>query len=204
MGIATPRKDCAEKGSAVIRQAISCDICGTEKKQTNHWFVASDQGAELRVSGWTSRSRQRPGSKHLCGQTCLHKLVDEFMARTLTMRPPQTNTIASGLEEEASGADSNLTSKSSDREPPMPKSETTPRPIAAPVPVRLSQPLTQSPLEAPGTPPEPRTLAPALSIEEPPRFASRSWRAAAWEREREREAHAVERRPSVARRHFGS
>jgi len=27
----------------VIRQAISCDICGTEKKQTNHWFVAYDQ-----------------------------------------------------------------------------------------------------------------------------------------------------------------
>ena len=27
------------------------------------------------------------GSKHLCGQTCLHKLVDEFMARALSVRP---------------------------------------------------------------------------------------------------------------------
>ena len=78
------------RGNAVIRQAISCDICGTEKKQTNHWFVAYEQGGELRVSGWNSRNRLRPGSKHLCGQTCLHKLVDDFMARIIARRqPPQ-------------------------------------------------------------------------------------------------------------------
>ena len=70
----------------MIRQAISCDICGSEKRQTNHWFVAYDQGGELRVAGWSSRNRLRPGSKHLCGQTCLHKLVDEFMAKALSGR----------------------------------------------------------------------------------------------------------------------
>jgi len=70
----------------VIRQAISCDICGSEKRQTNHWFVAYDQGGELRVAGWSSRNRLRPGSKHLCGQTCLHKLVDEFMAKAISGR----------------------------------------------------------------------------------------------------------------------
>jgi len=51
----------------VIRQAISCDICGSEKKQTNHWFVAYDQSGELRISGWLSRKvvelrRQYPGN----------------------------------------------------------------------------------------------------------------------------------------------
>ena len=71
----------------MIRQAISCDICGSEKKQTNHWFVAYDQGGELRLSGWSSRNKLRPGTKHLCGQTCLHKLVDEFMARILAQKP---------------------------------------------------------------------------------------------------------------------
>jgi hypothetical protein len=71
----------------VIRQAISCDICASEKKQTNHWFVAYEQTGELRVSGWNSRNRLRPGSKHLCGQTCLHKLVDEFMANAIAVRP---------------------------------------------------------------------------------------------------------------------
>jgi len=52
----------------------------------NHWFAASDQGPELRVSTWDKRSRLRPGAKHLCGQTCLHKLVDEFTARSLNQR----------------------------------------------------------------------------------------------------------------------
>ena len=69
----------------MIRQAISCDICGAEKKQTNHWFVASEQSGELRVSGWSSRNRLRAGSKHLCGQTCLHKLMDESVARTIAV-----------------------------------------------------------------------------------------------------------------------
>jgi len=78
--------DCADWGKLVIRQAISCDICGNEKRQTNHWFVAYDRGGELRVAGWSSRNRLRPGSKHLCGQTCVHKLVDEFMANAISGR----------------------------------------------------------------------------------------------------------------------
>jgi hypothetical protein len=71
------------KGVAVIRQAISCDICGAEKKQTNHWFVAYEQAGELRVSGWSSRNRLKADSRHLCGQACLHKLADDFMARVI-------------------------------------------------------------------------------------------------------------------------
>ena len=72
--------------AAMIRQAISCDICGAEKKQTNHWFVAYTHAGELRVSGWGVQGRVRAGSKHLCGQTCLHKLVDEFIATGATGR----------------------------------------------------------------------------------------------------------------------
>jgi len=82
----------------VIRQAISCDICASEKKQTNHWFVAYEQAGELRVSGWNSRNRQRPGAKHLCGQTCLHKLVDDFMARTLVKVPASAETAEQEAE----------------------------------------------------------------------------------------------------------
>lgn len=67
----------------MIRLAISCDICGAEKKQTNHWFIAYEAGGELRICGWTARLRKKSGAHHLCGQTCLHKLVDEFMAKTI-------------------------------------------------------------------------------------------------------------------------
>ena len=71
------------EGEILIRQVISCDICGTEKRQTNHWFVAYEQCGELRVSGWNSRRRLWAESKHLCGQNCMHKLVDEFMANAI-------------------------------------------------------------------------------------------------------------------------
>ncbi len=75
-----------ERNFPVIRQAISCDICGRDKQQTNHWFVAYEHGSELRISGWNSHARTSAKAKHLCGQTCLHKLVDDFMARTLASR----------------------------------------------------------------------------------------------------------------------
>lgn len=74
----------------MIRQAISCDVCGTEKKQSNHWFVAYEKAGELRLGGWTSRNRVRPSVKHLCGQTCVHKLVDEFVAQTVAFKPLHT------------------------------------------------------------------------------------------------------------------
>ena len=86
----------------MIRQAISCDICAAEKRQTNHWFVAYEQGGELRVSGWTSRHRLRPDSKHLCGQTCLHKLVDEFMAKCIAVRAQRSG---EAVEAEAEPSD---------------------------------------------------------------------------------------------------
>jgi hypothetical protein len=95
--------------NAVIRQAISCDICATEKTQTNHWFVASEQGGELGVSGWNARNRLRPGMKHLCGQTCLHKLVDEFMARTLAMRIPASTAEDVAIQHQPAATDASLT-----------------------------------------------------------------------------------------------
>jgi len=77
----------------VIRQAISCDICGAGKRQTNHWFVCYEQSGELRVSGWNSRYLLCSGVKHLCGESCLHTLVSEFLAKSLSGRSPQAAAI---------------------------------------------------------------------------------------------------------------
>jgi hypothetical protein len=202
----------------VIRQAISCDICGTEKKQTNHWFVAYDQGGELRVSGWNSRNRLRPGSKHLCGQTCLHKLVDDFMARALTARVLQV-AVSDGddeVEEVAVATDTSLTSAAAFREV-----ESSARLITTPAPVSHARPVAASPSIAPAArqavapspvasarmpmelvtpPPRLRAEEAVAAPDESPRFASRTWRAAAWERERERELRTVERHPGLAAR----
>jgi hypothetical protein len=201
----------------MIRQAISCDICGTEKKQTNHWFVAYDQGGELRVSGWNSRNRLRPGSKHLCGQTCLHKLVDDFMARALSVRVPRTaaHEVEDEFVEQATGQDTSLTSSASYQEV-----ESSARLIPTPVPVAPVLPMVASTLVAPAaaapvrtplrmpmelvtTAPRPRIEEIQAPVDESPHSASRNWRAAAWERERERESRTAERHTgTAARRHF--
>ena len=186
-------------GDAVIRQAISCDICGTEKKQTNHWFVAYDQGGELRVSGWNSRNRLRPGSKHLCGQTCLHKLVDDFMAKALAVRPQPDAAEETEVAVPAVGTDASLTSDAAYK-----KAESSMR-LPTPTPVVANRPILRAQPELVAMPGRPQVAESSLAPDEPPRFASRNWRAEAWERERERELRAVEPRPDrAARRSSGS
>ncbi|HEY1159415.1 MAG TPA: hypothetical protein VGE83_02225 [Terracidiphilus sp.] len=183
----------------MIRQAISCDICGTEKKQTNHWFVAYDQGGELRVSGWNSRNRLRPGMKHLCGQTCLHKLVDEFMAGALAVRAQAGAAEDGGGMEQAVGTDASLTSNAA-----FVEAEPSARQLTPPLPVLPKRPPLRAQPELVATPARLQAEEPTAP-DEPPRFASRNWRAEAWERERERELRAAERRPDIAaRRRSGS
>jgi hypothetical protein len=183
----------------LIRQAISCDICATEKKQTNHWFVAFEQGGELRLSGWSSRNRLRPGMKHLCGQTCLHKLVDEFMARTIEVRTP-----ASLAEESVDCAslvtDASLTLTAAYEEVESPGREVKPAPPLA-LPKRIPPRAHAELVAMPG-----RHLTEAPTIPgEAPRITSRNWRSEAWDRERERELRAGERQPDTsARRRSGS
>ncbi len=187
----------------MIRQAISCDVCAAEKRQTNHWFVAYEQGGELRVSGWTSRHRLRPDSKHLCGQTCLHKLVNEFIAKSIAVRAQRngeaaeaetpvvndtslTNTAAAEVESSACLLPALVPL------PPKPTPRLQPElvtmPNHRPQPELVTMPARPYPKDLPQLPAE--TL----------RYASRRWHAEAWERERERELRAIENHPEIAAR----
>jgi len=245
----------------VIRHAISCDICGAEKKETNHWFVVYEHQGELRVSGWSPQSKIRPGSKHLCGQTCMNKLVVEFMDRVLGRAPmPASVNVEMGLEKRAVNMesrymDTSLTSSKAYAEPvksypeaskiygdasktyaeaaksysESPKRyntesakayaglelESSARLITPPSPgspaALPARPTLMLPLELVTPPARAHAEQPAAPlptpVEEPPRYASRNWRAEAWEREREREReqrtgeHHVER---AARRRSNS
>jgi hypothetical protein len=219
----------------VIRQAISCDICGNEKKQTNHWFVAYDQGGELRVSGWDSRNRLRPGTKHLCGQTCLHKLVDEFLAKAILRPIPVVVEEAEVIEQPrvepsrfeqpkrmSAATDTSLTSRTAytsvhadvdeyessarlitkidDKQievlaPAAVLARAAGRPSVELVAASARRQAEEQAQYA--SPSQPAAPLP----EEPPRFASRNWRAEAWEREREREQRTVGRHSGIVSRH---
>ncbi len=182
------------EGVIVIRQAISCDICGTEKRLTNHWYVAYEQAGELRLSGWTSRRRTRAGSKHLCGQTCLHKLVDEFMAKTFAShtRPvpdepyietPITTTaaLASSVGFQDAESSARLITPAA-RALPMRALRAQPDLVAMPALLQLED---SSPSD----------------VDDPRRYSSPSRRAEAWQRERERESRAIGSSPNTGARH---
>jgi hypothetical protein len=177
----------------VIRQAISCDICASEKRQTNHWFVAYEQGGELRLSNWNSRHRRSPGAKHLCGQACLHKLVDGFVAKSIAVRKKPTAEADRMNAEPKLAADASLTSAAAHAD-----WESSARLLTPPAPLPLSgvRPQPELLTMAPRSQPEDSAPVPEGS----PRYASRNWRAEAWEQERERELRAVENRPDIAAR----
>jgi hypothetical protein len=104
----------------VIRKAISCDICGTEMLNPNHWFVAYDHGPELRISAWSGHNRLRAAARHLCGQKCLHKLVDAFMARALSISIPTAGAQRSTPIAESKRTETSLTSSAAFPMQPLP------------------------------------------------------------------------------------
>lgn len=71
----------------MIKQVITCDICGAQKREANHWFVASQESGELRINGWNSLRLLSPETKHLCGETCAHKLISQFLVRLVEAGP---------------------------------------------------------------------------------------------------------------------
>jgi hypothetical protein len=175
----------------VIRQAITCDICGSEKRQTNHWFVAYELNGELRMSGWTSRHRLRPGSKHLCGQTCLHKLVDDFMARSIAVR---TQRAGEGEPLQLDATDTSLTSPAAYVE-----AESSIRLVPS-VELGSQQPILRPQSELGFMPASAAAAIPPKPVEH--HYNSAAWRSEAWERERERERelHAAKCEPDMLRR----
>jgi hypothetical protein len=73
----------------MIRHTISCDLCGAQKREANHWFIAYQESGELHVSNWASPHLFRPGTKHLCGENCLHKLLSTFLVHAVQVQSPQ-------------------------------------------------------------------------------------------------------------------
>ena len=70
----------------MIRMVPSCDVCKTDKKEVNHWFIlytgAPDNrtlvdGTEYFVSicKWDDTEASRPGRIHICGHACLMKKI---------------------------------------------------------------------------------------------------------------------------------
>jgi hypothetical protein len=201
----------------VIRQAISCDVCGRDKQQTNHWFVVYDQGAELRVSGWNAQARTSTKAKHLCGQTCLHKLVDDFMARTIAMRGGASKDETPALEETPTAqpvvhTDASFTSRAA--HPVLSIAPSTPSGDIYDSSARLigsagersavqRDPVQRDPGQLDPVQPNPMQRHQETGQGSPadrPTYNPRAWHAEAWKREKEREKRSAHNPPNPRRR----
>jgi hypothetical protein len=59
-------------------------MCGAERlESTSYWFVADEFGGEIRLRGWESPKKSRKNVKHLCGQKCVQRMMDNFTAAIL-------------------------------------------------------------------------------------------------------------------------
>ncbi|MGD0632087.1 MAG: hypothetical protein ABR987_22375 [Terracidiphilus sp.] len=127
------------------------------------------------------------------------------MARTIAVR------VQAGLGEEpvmqspVAAIDAGPALDEADEQPAFEDVESSARLITAPEPISPKRNPIRAPAELVAMPGRPVAEGPGSAPAEPARFTSRNWRAEAWDRERERELRAVERRTdSSPRRRSGS
>jgi hypothetical protein len=70
----------------MIKQTITCDMCGLEKGEVNHWYMY-DQSVYMALYPWDDDKRDWPSLKHICGQECAHKALDKFFAGITEQKP---------------------------------------------------------------------------------------------------------------------
>jgi hypothetical protein len=61
-----------------ITQSVTCDVCGKQKGEVNHWYLSSVDGGTLHLDKWDDDSAAAAGN-HLCGQDCVVKAVNKWM-----------------------------------------------------------------------------------------------------------------------------
>jgi hypothetical protein len=67
-----------------VKPTYVCDVCGATRKEANHWFlVLPEVEGLIKIAGWDSNIcdgyRDQSGVKHLCGQACVHSVMDAWM-----------------------------------------------------------------------------------------------------------------------------
>jgi hypothetical protein len=58
-----------------IIKTYKCDVCGAEKKETNHWFQLVNKPA-FRLESLVNPNRN---AVIVCGQECAHRALDQWL-----------------------------------------------------------------------------------------------------------------------------
>ncbi len=75
-------------------ESYRCDICGTLKKEANHWFVAVrvPYGAHIYVWDAPCAGHDHENIAHLCGSECATKFMMRCLSQEEVPTPSETRT----------------------------------------------------------------------------------------------------------------
>jgi hypothetical protein len=64
------------------KQVFTCDECGVEKKETNHWVIGfiGEPPDSVTFVAWSARRAEVKEAIHLCGEGCAGKVLSKAIA----------------------------------------------------------------------------------------------------------------------------
>ena len=62
-----------------IGTSIKCEECNAERGLANHWLELRHAKGAPYFLEW-SKAAEKPGSKHVCGESCAHKILGSHLA----------------------------------------------------------------------------------------------------------------------------
>lgn len=80
----------------------ACDICGVQRKETNHWltfsvFTDDQQKQGFQVQQWDDKRADFSWVTHLCGAQCLGKKVAQFVSEEMM---PKVESVSNGKSDQ--------------------------------------------------------------------------------------------------------
>ena len=66
-------------------EVFTCDVCGQQKQETNHWFMLFEHLDKLVITTWVTSDptahKKAANVKHVCGEGCAQKALSKWMNR---------------------------------------------------------------------------------------------------------------------------
>jgi hypothetical protein len=66
-----------------MRQILyTCDVCGVQKKEANHWFIIFTCYPGTRLYKWSAADPTDKQAVHLCGENCVNRKIMQLIGGT--------------------------------------------------------------------------------------------------------------------------
>ena len=86
-----------------VTKKYSCDVCGAERKEANHWFLVYaplDTTKSIFITAFSFANAEREEAINICGESCLHKWISSNLYLLLPAVTASTLTTDKDLSTE--------------------------------------------------------------------------------------------------------